>query len=98
MTEQSHTPGPWKPVESHTGDWYIAQANDDGAIGEVYADAGGSEDAEANARLIAAAPELLEAAKEIVRTGLGDEAMHGDQREAVALIIAAIAKATGGSV
>lgn len=52
---------------------------------------------EADARLIAAAPELLAACQEIVRTGLLEEAMHGDQRAAVALCEAAISLATGES-
>lgn len=52
---------------------------------------------EADARLIAAAPELLEACREVIRTGLLEEAMHGDQRAAVALCASALAAATGAA-
>lgn len=48
------------------------------------------------ARLIAAAPDLFHAAEEIIRTGLDEEARHGDQREAIALVRAALALALGG--
>lgn len=53
------------------------------------------EEADANARLIASAPDLYHAASEILRTGLDEEAMHGDQREAIQLLRTALAKAQG---
>ena len=79
-----HTPGPWKinadcPMAEHgrisieTDDYYIA-----------LLDAGARQ--AANARLIAAAPELLEFAEEVRRTG--------DTRLA-SMAIAVIAKAIG---
>ena len=79
-----HTPGPWATRESAThvtvtnarGD---AVFHDDKRIPGVMADA----------RLIAAAPELLEALKVLVENGgIGPEQMFHDAR-------AAIAKATG---
>jgi hypothetical protein len=69
MTEQTkHTPGPWKAVRN-TAYWEIEPANagQDGIpfnVGDVCASAPGMPDSglqEANARLIAAAPDLLEA-------------------------------------
>lgn len=56
MTETKHTPEPW---DSHIADnaevFHIAIEAEDERIADVYT--------EANARLIAAAPELLEALK-----------------------------------
>jgi len=65
-----HTPGPWKvsifgDIETEKTDEYgIAIrriAYDEGCLG------GGNEEDQANARLIAAAPELLEACKAVVK-------------------------------
>ena len=83
--ETKHTPGPWiigNPTEIHDVDGtrivMCCQTSDD-----VTDDA-----SEANARLIAAAPELLEALKGVVR--VADRAT--DEFDAAR---AAIAKATG---
>lgn len=62
-----HTPGPWFPRKSFDGIRYIGVAE----IGSNIADTAicefcGSENDKANAQLIAAAPELLEALEEIV--------------------------------
>ena len=87
-----HTPGPWKaryapdrapPVET----WCIDWSEDHEEIAEIV-------HGEANARLIAAAPELLEALKAIVdeqdaRQGYASVQSYDAAR-------AAIAKATGG--
>ncbi len=67
----AHTPGPWAAGEQSGGDWLIqsnieshlppwAVQND--TIGAVRA----NDNAEANARLIVAAPELLAALKAVV--------------------------------
>ena len=62
-----HTPGPWvcQPAEDD-GSICIVGANLGGLVGAAHCwpteiDAGGSDRVRANARLIAAAPELLEA-------------------------------------
>ena len=107
MTTQ-HTPGPWTFSQStEYGDkrFYIAQA--DGApytphysdvatlIAETVNDERKSIQ-EANARLIAAAPDLLEALQDIVKS-LVDQDDEGMIEHAQQMIIAraAIAKATG---
>lgn len=87
-----HTPGPWtrgegdsQSVLSEIGWECVAQAND------------GLPNMDANARLIASAPDLLEALKELVDAN--DDAAHpqwkGSPVENMAR--AAIAKATGES-
>lgn len=99
-----HTKGPWE-----FGEGYVPGASTFDLFGlggrQVIASASyenmwlarydKDEDA-ANARLIKSAPCLLEAAREVVRTGLGEEAMHGDQRAAITALRAAITRADGG--
>lgn len=105
MSETKHTPGPWMLAEAVTGRHAITNMRrirskneelEHGAICEVYGVADGSV-AHANARLIAAAPELLEALKLMLagtQKDCGKVCMPGDN--AVRSAFAAIAKATGG--
>lgn len=62
MTKNKHTPAPWRVVRANpsptTGEWLIAGAMP-GYLAEVRGC--GSGDVAANARLIAASPNLLEA-------------------------------------
>lgn len=92
MTKTQHTPGPWSynrdegGVHGHvisTGDYIICELPDAGD--------GASPDTEANARLIAAAPTLLYAASLVV-----DRWTRGDLAEAVRMLDAAVAEASGG--
>lgn len=91
-----HTPGPWT-VEHHGGPWHIFGANDE-RVGTYSTSAPAStaeqwDVSQANARLIAAAPELLAALESIV------EDIHpnvgGTQGVIRKVAAAAIAKATG---
>ena len=81
-----HTPGPWRQAGEDifgANDWWVAVATRD-------CTSKGSDEPEANARLIAAAPELLEALQSLVRhceSGLDFELDDAK---------AAIQKATGG--
>ncbi len=103
MTKITHTPGPWHadnagriwrrhPSELYengggvAGDKPVATAN----IGWIGEDVTGYP-IEANARLIAAAPELLEALQMAAQSG-GFQYMLHETRDAIE---AAIAKATG---
>ena len=52
-----HTPGPWKIVGTNNDPWQIAPANDPGNILLELTYTGGN--AEANAKLVASAPDLL---------------------------------------
>ena len=94
--QQQHTPGPWAYI---VPDGHVVRHP------QIYSDFGPVANAtwlgenkldqlNANARLIAAAPELLEALEEIVSAADGDgwSQLDADLRKARA----AIAKATGG--
>ena len=61
-----HTPGPWI---LHMGFDETYTISDTGGceIGHIYCESMGDGEHEANARLIAAAPELLEAAKAVAK-------------------------------
>lgn len=86
----AHTPGPW----SANLDWIYADADEE-RIARVVTPERHPEIGEANARLIAAAPDMLTALKYaepfLRRFGTSDEAT------AVAMALAAIAKAEGRS-
>ena len=105
-----HTPGPWKAEgdEFYTtaGRVYIEGPNGwkDQPIANCDWDLG-LEENEANARLIAAAPEMLEAAKKLQDcTGITPNGMvvviggrNHDYNQAMKLLRTAIAKAEGGA-
>lgn len=70
-TKQTHTPGPWAyahsgPVmQGYSQPFAVAQKGERNLIAGVFGDVkGGVAVTEANARLIATAPELLEALKD----------------------------------
>lgn len=88
-----HTPGPWSAApEGNEREWGV----DAGKWGiAICADAPGKGSAEANARLIAAAPELLESCMRLIGSlgvMIGDPDNDGD----IVFARAAIAKAQGG--
>ena len=86
-----HTPGPWRLDEGQSSRVYLIDGKD-GAVGElVFAETRNP----ADARLIAAAPELLEALQEL----MDDDAPWDGMRWADACdkARAAIAKARGES-
>lgn len=92
-----HTPGPWFLAEKVEGKHTVTnlrrirserEGMEHGAVCEVYGITDGSE-AHANARLIAAAPDLLESLAFVIR-GVPDT------WEGVQKARAAIEKATGG--
>lgn len=85
----SHTPAPWIAGHQASGDWLIQTdpsshlppwAVQDGTIAAIR----GGEQAEANARLIAAAPELLAALRHLLRYDFGDSDGAKEARAAVA--------------
>lgn len=82
MNEMKHTPGPWHVGDS--GPFLICTLTQKV---KVYADEMVHTDATTDARLIAAAPELLEACRMIADSGMRNAAYDA--------CVAAIAKATG---
>lgn len=97
MSEVKHTPGPWRYGAASLYDgFYIAPDARLPTLAAVHNFPG---HAEANARLIAAAPELLSALKDAMRSSRKDfkHGPDGDRqhREAYAEQFAAIAKAEG---
>ena len=103
MTEAKHTPGPWHLEEMgyNSSSYYIRGSSESGdrlTIGKgavAHIPRSTVNPMEANARLIAAAPELLEALAEIVSAADGEGWNQLDPSLSKAR--AAIAKATGGA-
>ena len=94
MSNTKHTPGPWKQYRDSVGNVRI-QGNVAGgpvAFIEEMNNTGGTEQDHANARLIAAAPEMLQALLVLRSYFEGKEHIPN----ALAPAIAAIAKATQG--
>jgi len=98
MKNAAHTPGPWRHdwqfivAPDSAGihlDIYIAEIAETDEDGRVAS----PEQQEANARLIAAAPDLLEAAELVIARW-----SEGDLAEAVRFLDSAVAAAKGGAV
>lgn len=105
MSEAKHTPGPWFTHREGFSTIYVEARICGGLLQEIAAcgpTAEGSAQQEANARLIAAAPELLGALQALdeaycrAGTPLTREERAEDRRRLITAR-AAIAKATGGT-
>lgn len=91
-----HTPGPWRMSHDHDDAWFLEYS--DGTIGEVLLWDGDT--ARANAHLIAAAPELLEALLCFISDTRFQVGVGGNPNVVKAMVAharAAIAKATGNN-
>ena len=105
MSAAQHTPGPWKvekELSSRLAEWLITMDAGDRGRGIAIAETVPATGRElANARLIASAPELLEALKHCEDVFMRYEISRVDGEEitdkALQTIRAAIAKATGGA-
>ena len=96
MSDTKHTPGPWKANFVISGAAYIFGG--DRNFARVFNEWQDEANREANARLIAAAPELLEALESIAEFWNRDQnekAMIGACWHAIETAEAAIAKAKG---
>lgn len=100
-TTIKHTPGPWDLYNPHRSAQYVDQIISDGeyrSIFRIHHDDGiVQSEAEANAKLIAAAPDMLEAL-EYVRMTLADieaSKRKGYYTTCPKIVAAAIAKAEG---
>jgi hypothetical protein len=103
-----HTPGLWSAeYDEGYDEWRIVSESRTGYLAEVFCyepneddtpeDLATPEEAEANARLIAASPDLLDALREIYHAFLDADGTHTDSQETASLkACAAIFKATGG--
>jgi hypothetical protein len=87
MTNAAHTPGPWRYDCGNDG--AVVYKEDIGTIANVPDDLIHSK---ANARLIAASPELLEAAELVIARW-----SEGDLAEAVRFLDSAVTAAKGGA-
>lgn len=96
MSATQHTPGPWKAdLATHRGCTYIQQPNEGENGGWVVATCWGA-DRETNARLIAAAPDLLAFAKRVASWQGNEGGMSGCVwSELIRQASEAIARATG---
>ena len=102
MTANKHTPGNWYTHRSGFSTVYVEARIGGGMVQEIAAcgpTEAGAEQQEANARLIAAAPELLEALVEMTALAAGPTGgvTVQQKRDVVSKARAAIAKATGGA-
>ena len=104
MEKAKHTPGPWEyfPAKDQDGDETISVRGDGEFIATLdtvsinFGPFRLPKNGEANARLIAAAPDLLEACKESHRRGVAGVAEHnGGEKPDICWLCAAIAKAEG---
>lgn len=90
MADSKHTPGPWSCRRD--AQYYYSVYADElrvATASDLIADKG-----KANARLIAAAPDLLEVAQRILDRGYVSESIE-EERGDHNRLVAAIAKATG---
>ncbi len=88
----AHTPGPWKVGSGNAVQgWTVCIGDSEVLVGGVGIAS------LANARLIAAAPELLEALLQLKRDGNDFAEWHPKFSPAIDAIYAAIAKATGAA-
>jgi len=85
-----HTPGPWETSSNASGELDICCPD----AGDMIADLSGCDNADANARLIAAAPELLEALR-IIKSRTTACGNNRRLQRIQAIALAAIAKAEG---
>ena len=96
-----HTPGPWTVMPRMTHPWYDIKAAE-WQVAEVETDPDAPDESEANARLIAAAPDLLAALRECAilaeygTTGPGkckSDALTAEKATALRLAVSTICRA-----
>jgi len=95
--DERHTPGPWKAVEApyNPKGWLWVQNGPGALLADVHQNKNIPLDARnANARLMAAAPDLLEACKAVLAA---HPMPHGinERRGVMAVVETAVAKALG---
>jgi hypothetical protein len=93
-TNTKHTPGPWRAEKDETAEVWDIKCN----LGTVaMTDDLSPKTNEANARLIASAPELLEALKNLVSMGWNDSPLCKVYEKEIQAAEKAISQAEGGA-
>lgn len=97
MNKPKHTPGPWKVELSGSPNKYVAEIwNQNTKVAEInHEHLNHDVDDMANARLIAAAPEMFEFIKSLIPTSHKDVITRTEQLEIQKRARKLIAKATG---
>jgi hypothetical protein len=96
MSNTKHTPGPWHRGTSNYGSPFLVAREETGFVVAEACNRHHSEEAEANARLMAAAPELLKLAEEVAKLNpLQERIGPGMMATLLEMANSAIAKATG---
>lgn len=94
--QEGHTPGPWQHYDDSADATHRHQIAAFGkTVAHVYCTKGDETSDAANARLIAAAPDLLEAARRALNFIQNTEDEFGDNLPSGDALRAAIARATG---
>lgn len=92
MSTTKHTPGPWTATPRHV----TAPETEDRLPMRVTISGGNRDDNKANARLIAAAPDLLAALRDLLPDAIGNHIGGPDTQARIDAARAAIIKATEG--
>ena len=73
MKKSHHTPGPWEALETRSTGWYeIEQSRKYNTIGAAYGNGKTVKQNAANGSLMAAAPDMYEALKNLLEIGKRD--------------------------
>lgn len=97
----SHTPGPWYAEKSSEDFWYITMDEDafGRAVGQTWNAGKGKDCQEANARVMAAGPQMLDVLPELLAISISHYGNPTDETCGIGLLHAkaraAIAKAEG---
>lgn len=92
-----HTPGPWSYGQDGIDCWtlFFDDSGDGCGDGEVYISDAADDNSEANARLIAAAPDMLQALENIEANLTGRDCFPNRVEQSLRAAKSAIAKARG---
>ena len=92
----AHTPGPWHASSTHLGAAFDIGAEDGSSVALVHGFLeNGAKEFRANARLIAAAPDLLKAAKALLARWPTDQHEGSPLKDEADALRAAVLKAEG---
>ena len=98
MSNEKHTPGPWRWVKLHGGGARKLMGRGNVPFAEEYVSLAGNNMSVSTANLIAAAPDLLEALKELTKIFDHEkQSMYGFASKQIEAANAAISKAERGA-